>query len=64
MKLARRWWLNLHLCIGLALGAVFALLGVTGSVLVFYPEIDRALNPELRASTPVARIMSVQAVAA
>jgi len=62
MKRARRWWLSLHLCIGLVLGGVFALLGVTGSVLVFYPEIDRALNPELRPSTSLTRDVSVQAV--
>ena len=62
MKRARRWWLNLHLCLGLALGVVFALLGVTGSVLAFYPEIDRALNPELRPSTSLTRDVSVQAV--
>lgn len=63
MKRARRWWLNLHLCIGLAVGAVFALLGLTGSLLVFYPEIDRAFNPELRPSVPAAQGVSVQAVA-
>ena len=63
MRLARRWWLNLHLCIGLTLGVVFALLGVTGSVLVFYPEIDRAINPELRPSAHTTRTVSVQAVA-
>jgi uncharacterized iron-regulated membrane protein len=31
--------------VGLSLGGVFALLGLSGSVLVFYPEIDRTLNP-------------------
>ena len=62
MKRARRLWLNLHLGIGLALGSVFALLGVTGSLLVFYPEIDRALNPALQPSAPVATV-SVQAIA-
>ncbi|MEK0429734.1 MAG: hypothetical protein RL001_2261 [Pseudomonadota bacterium] len=62
MKRARRWWLNLHLCLGLALGGVFALLGVTGSVLAFYPEIDRALNPGLRPSTSLTHTVSVEAV--
>jgi len=32
----------LHRWLGLALGAVFALLGLTGSMLVFYVEIDEA----------------------
>ncbi len=63
MKRARRWWLDLHLWIGLSLGAVFVLLGVTGSLLVFYPEVDRALNPALRPSTPAAQRVSIQAVA-
>ena len=62
MKRARRWWLNLHLCLGLALGGVFALLGVTGRVLAFYPEIDRALNPGLRPSTSLTHTVSVEAV--
>ena len=63
MKRARRWWLTVHLYLGLVLGGVFALLGVTGSLLVFYPEIDRALNPQLRPSASAAPPVSVQAVA-
>ena len=43
-----------HLSLGLALGGLFALLGVTGSALVFYIEIDKALHPaiEERVSAP------------
>jgi len=37
-----RW---LHLWMGLTVGALFALIALTGSLLVFYPEIDAALNP-------------------
>lgn len=33
-----------HLWLGLGLGVLFALLGLTGSALVFYVEIDHALN--------------------
>ena len=40
---------QVHLWMGLTLGGLFALLGVTGSALVFYPEIDALLHPELRA---------------
>lgn len=36
-----------HLWLGLGLGGLFALLGVTGSTLVFYVEIDRALHPPI-----------------
>ena len=36
---------RVHLWLGLTLGSLFALLGLTGSALVFYLEIDAALNP-------------------
>lgn len=44
-----------HLCLGLSLGLLFAVFGLTGSALVFYLEIDRALNPvtEAKAAQPV-----------
>lgn len=35
---------QVHLWLGLGLGVLFALLGLTGSALVFYIEIDQALN--------------------
>lgn len=38
----------LHLWLGLGLGSLLVLLGLTGSVLVFYPEIDALLHPEIR----------------
>lgn len=34
-----------HLWLGLTIGLLFAVLGLTGSVLVFYVEIDALLNP-------------------
>jgi uncharacterized iron-regulated membrane protein len=40
---------RLHLWLGMSLGSLFALLGVTGSALVFYVEVDAALNPVVRA---------------
>lgn len=43
----RRVVRRVHLCLGLGLGALMALAGLTGAVLVFYVEIDRALHPEL-----------------
>ncbi|MFO6418653.1 PepSY-associated TM helix domain-containing protein [Hylemonella sp. W303a] len=53
----RKRWLALHLWIGLPLGALLALLGVTGSALVFYLELDRWLNPAIQvpAQTEVAQ---------
>jgi iron complex outermembrane receptor protein len=38
---------HVHLWLGLSLGLVFALLGLTGSALVFYVEIDKALHPAI-----------------
>jgi uncharacterized iron-regulated membrane protein len=44
----RRMVRRLHLWLGLSFGALLVLLGLTGSVLVFYPELDRALHPEIQ----------------
>lgn len=43
---------RIHLWLGLSVGILFALLGVTGSALVFYVEIDAALHPEIRSAAP------------
>jgi uncharacterized iron-regulated membrane protein len=40
---------KLHLWLGLSFGALLVLLGLTGSVLAFYPELDALLHPEIRA---------------
>ena len=39
---------RLHLWLGLSLGGLFALLGLTGSALVFYVEIDALLHPAMQ----------------
>lgn len=59
---ARRLWLDVHLYVGLVLGGLFALLGLTGSVLVFYLGVDEALNPALQVSRPVIEAPSPDAV--
>ena len=41
----RRIWLQVHLWLGLTLGVVGALIGVTGSILVFDHEIDALAQP-------------------
>ena len=43
----RRAIRKLHLWLGLGLGGLLVLLGLTGSVLVFYPELDAMLHPEI-----------------
>ncbi len=47
---------HIHLWLGLTLGALFVLAGLTGSMLVFYPRIDAALNPEMAVAAPVAPV--------
>ncbi|MEP6934644.1 MAG: PepSY-associated TM helix domain-containing protein [Nitrospirota bacterium] len=42
----QKMWLRTHWCLGLFVGFVFVLSGVTGSTLVFYQAIDEWLNPE------------------
>ena len=44
----RRWVRKFHLWLGLSFGALLVLLGLTGSVLAFYPELDAVLHPEIR----------------
>ncbi|RPD38664.1 PepSY-associated TM helix domain-containing protein [Chitinophaga barathri] len=46
-KHQQRWFGKWHLYLGIVAGAIVAFVGVTGSILVFQDEIDRALNPEL-----------------
>ena len=51
-----KWLLaKLHLYAGLWFGALFVLLGLTGSAIAWMPELDAYLNPTLlQASTPAA----------
>lgn len=41
----RRFWLRTHLYLGLFGGALFVLMSLSGSILVFYKTIDEWLNP-------------------
>lgn len=43
----RKWLLRLHLFAGLTVGGLLALIGVTGSLLVFDTELDAKLNHQL-----------------
>lgn len=42
----QKQWLRVHWAIGLFAGALFAVMGLTGSALVFYQAIDEWLNPD------------------
>ncbi|WP_316792175.1 PepSY-associated TM helix domain-containing protein [Pedobacter frigoris] len=46
-KHQKRWFGKWHTYLGIIAGAILAFVGVTGSILVFQDEIDRALNKEL-----------------
>ena len=48
----RRAWLRVHLYVGLGLGGLFVLLGLSGSGLVFYLELDALLNPQIAVARP------------
>ncbi|MGZ8171634.1 MULTISPECIES: PepSY-associated TM helix domain-containing protein [Methylobacter] len=48
LKTRRKLWLQVHLYLGLFVGTVFVLIGLAGSLSVFGPEIDSALNPALK----------------
>jgi len=52
----RQIWLTLHLYVGLSFGFIFVLSGLTGSLLVFYVEIDELINPELQISRESATV--------
>ncbi|MEY2654978.1 MAG: hypothetical protein RLZZ524_2006 [Pseudomonadota bacterium] len=67
LRARRKLWLQVHLWLGLVLGAWLAILGVTGSVLVFWVEIHQALHRDLvrvdrPAAASVARVPLEQVV--
>ena len=59
---ASKWLLWLHLAVGVTAGVMITLTGVTGSVLVFGEEIDRALNPALLRVEPGAERVPIDTV--
>ena len=51
--------LNIHLAIGIAAGLFVALLGATGSILAFEPELDRWLHRDISYVKPGGRPLSL-----
>lgn len=43
----RKFWFSIHRWLGLTVGALFVLIGLSGSLLVFYRAIDEWLHPDL-----------------
>jgi uncharacterized iron-regulated membrane protein len=58
----RRLILNVHLFIALIGGAFMVILGVTGSVMEFEPELDRLLYPQLSYIAPEGRDLSLSEI--
>jgi len=58
---ARRLWLQLHTYLGLSIGLLWVLVGLTGSILVFYLQLDLWINPEIT-TTSSQPVTSQQAV--
>jgi len=52
MRSRRAFWVVAHRWIGLTTALLLIIVGVTGSLLAYYGELDRALNPELLTVTP------------
>lgn len=44
---AKKFWLKLHVWLGMGLGLLFVFAGLTGSLLVFHRAIDAWLNPAM-----------------
>lgn len=61
---ARSLWLKIHLYLGLILGLFFAVLGLTGSVALYWEELDEWLNPELVIAHPGADYQSLDTIMA
>ncbi|WP_036243160.1 PepSY-associated TM helix domain-containing protein [Methylobacter luteus] len=64
LKTRRKLWLGVHLWLGLALGFLLSIYGITGSILVFYEEIDEWLNNELLIVQPPESQAAYQPLAA
>ncbi len=63
LKTRRQRWLTVHLWLGLTLGLLLSIYGITGSILVFHAEIDEWLNSELLTVVPSEQTASYQPLA-
>ena len=63
MRIGRRKALHgLHQLLGLGVGVFFVLLGLTGSLLVFYPEVDSEIHPSVPSAPKPSGDISAQKV--
>lgn len=45
LPISRRYWVTIHRWAGLAMAGLLLVVGITGSLLAFYPELERLINP-------------------
>ncbi|MGQ0593753.1 MAG: PepSY-associated TM helix domain-containing protein, partial [Gammaproteobacteria bacterium] len=50
--MTRRFWVLLHRYAGLYMALFLIVSGITGSLIAFYDELDRAVNPHLYRAVP------------
>jgi uncharacterized iron-regulated membrane protein len=60
----RKLLFNLHLYLALAAGVFVIILGVTGAIMAFEPELDHVMHPRLSYVKPQGRAMSLAEIAA
>lgn len=58
-RMWRQWWLKVHRWLGVGVGLLWVLLGLTGSINVFRWDIDEWLNPALVVESPGDRFMPI-----
>jgi uncharacterized iron-regulated membrane protein len=58
----RRLILYVHLAVALIAGAFIALLGVTGSIMAFEPELDRLFHPHLSYVSSGPKVLTLQEI--
>lgn len=60
----RPFWVWLHRWVGLAMAGFLVVVGLTGSLLVFYPELERQTNPHWYPDRPTSSWLSAGELAA
>lgn len=50
--MTRQFWVLLHRWVGLAMTIFLVIVGLTGSLLAFYPELEKLLNPQWYPDSP------------
>jgi uncharacterized iron-regulated membrane protein len=63
-KKLRHWFVQIHRWLGLIIGIFIAIMGLTGSAIVFMHPLDRQLNPALMQVTPQPQQQPLDRIAA